>query len=130
MSKKAKRPAGSDRAAPVVSAPTSYQDPRAEKIKTAARGRWLEILTAAGMDAADLDGRNRPCPKCGGNDRFATFSDFTETGGVICRGCHSDKNSDGIATLINAARVGRKLLYPVVELERFLAARTREGGGA
>lgn len=29
---------------------------------------------------------------------------------------------------INAARVGRKLLYSVIELERFLDARTRQGG--
>lgn len=72
---------------------------RFENVKVAARGRWIEILTAAGLAAEYLTGRNGPCPKCGGKDRFAAFKDVAETGGVNCRKCHHERNGDGIATL-------------------------------
>lgn len=70
-----------------------------ESVKMEARGRWKEILTAAGLPAKCLTGRNGPCPKCGGNDRFAAFKDMDETGGVNCRKCHHERNGDGIATV-------------------------------
>ena len=69
-------------------------------IKTALRGRWPDALTTlAGLDAAILDGRHYPCPKCGGTDRFRAFGDFAETGGVTCNQCHSTENGDGVSTL-------------------------------
>jgi hypothetical protein len=71
-----------------------------EGLKASARGRWLDILTAEGFPAESLDGRGRPCPRCFGTNRFSAFKDFAETGGVICRKCHDEKNSDGFATLI------------------------------
>lgn len=70
-----------------------------DQVKAAARGQWHSILTAAGIPEDCLTGRNGPCPKCGGVDRFAAFSDFAETGGVNCRHCHNTKNGDGIATV-------------------------------
>lgn len=70
-----------------------------EQVKSSARGQWLPILTAAGLPAECLTGRNGPCPKCGGKDRFAAFKDVAETGGVNCRKCHYERNGDGIATL-------------------------------
>jgi hypothetical protein len=70
-----------------------------EQIKPAARGQWLSILAAAGIPADCLTGKNGPCPKCGGKDRFAAFKDVAETGGVNCRKCHNDRNGDGIATI-------------------------------
>ena len=70
-----------------------------ESVKVAAHGRWVEILTAAGLPAGCLTGRNGPCPKCVGKDRFAAFKDVAETGGVNCRKCHCKGNGDGIATL-------------------------------
>jgi hypothetical protein len=72
---------------------------RVESVKVAARGRWVEILTAAGLPAECLTGRNGPCPKCGGKDRFAAFKDVADTGGVNCRKCHHERNGDGIATV-------------------------------
>jgi putative DNA primase/helicase len=40
-------------------------------LKEAARGQWADILAALGGVAADLlDGKNHPCPRCGGTDRF------------------------------------------------------------
>lgn len=70
-------------------------------LKQAAAGRWPEILTALTSLPGDLfDGRHRPCPKCGGADRFRAFGDFAETGGTICNQCAPDGNPDGIATLV------------------------------
>lgn len=66
--------------------------------KQLARGRWLDVLVAAGIDRQSLDGRGHPCPRCGGTDRFAAFRDAAETGGVICRRCFAS-GSDGIATV-------------------------------
>jgi hypothetical protein len=82
---------------------------RAEQVKAAANGRWLEIITAlCGISADVLDGRHHPCPKCGGTDRFQAFGDFTEIGGVLCRRCHSSENGDGISTLQWASGVDFK----------------------
>lgn len=41
----------------------------------------LQMLSAAGIDAAPR--RNKPCPACGGNDRFTLFAD----GRHFCRQC-------------------------------------------
>jgi len=39
-------------------------------IKRAATGRWPQILSAvAGIPAEVLDGKHRPCPKCGRTGR-------------------------------------------------------------
>jgi len=70
-----------------------------EQVKSAARGQWLSILAAAGIPADYLTGKNGPCPKCGGKDRFAAFKDVAETGAVNCRKCHNERNGDGIATV-------------------------------
>lgn len=70
-----------------------------EEVKTVARGRWRSILTDAGVPRESLTGKNVPCPKCGGTDRFAAFKDVAETGGVNCRKCHNKRNGDGIATV-------------------------------
>ncbi len=52
-----------------------------------------------GLPGELLDGRNHPCPRCGGNDRFYLQTDFETTGGVGCRHCHAERNSDGLAAL-------------------------------
>ena len=42
-----------------------------EALKQRAAARWPEVLSALGGVPADvLDGKNHPCPKCGGKDRF------------------------------------------------------------
>lgn len=74
------------------------------EILSLARGRWREILTDAGIPAEVLsDRRGRPCPKCGGCDRFAAFEDVAERGVVFCRRCFNrgtnPKPGDGLATL-------------------------------
>jgi phage/plasmid primase-like uncharacterized protein len=74
------------------------------ELKRMAHGRWREILGAAGIPADALDGRRgRPCPKCGGRDRFAPMRDLAERGAVLCRHCHHARSNpragDGLATL-------------------------------
>lgn len=63
-----------------------------------ARGRWRELLIAAGVPHEYLDRKGHPCPKCGGDDRFSVFRDFSETGAVHCRHCFT-AGADGIATI-------------------------------
>lgn len=69
-----------------------------------ARGRWFEILAEAGIPSDALDGRRgRPCPRCGGRDRFAPLPDLATRGAVLCRRCFhagtDPRPGDGIATL-------------------------------
>ena len=68
-------------------------------IKETATGRWLEILTAAGIPSELLDGKGHPCPQCVGTDRFAAFKDVAERGAVICRKCFDKGGGDGLATV-------------------------------
>jgi hypothetical protein len=71
-----------------------------DELKAALRGRWRDVLARLGLPTRDWDTRKEiPCPKCGGNTRFRPYNDFEDTGGVRCNKCHSDQNSDGIATL-------------------------------
>ena len=70
-----------------------------QAIKSAASGRWPEVLSTLGGIPLDiLDGKHHPCPMCGGTDRFRAFDDFEKTGGVFCNQCHADRNGDGIST--------------------------------
>jgi phage/plasmid primase-like uncharacterized protein len=74
------------------------------ELKRMAHGRWREILIAAGIPADSLEGRKgRPCPRCGGRDRFAPMRDLGERGAVLCRHCHNGstdpKCGDGIQSL-------------------------------
>ena len=69
-------------------------------IKTAAAGRWLEIIPAlCPIDAGVLDGAHHPCPRCLGVDRFRAFGDFKQTGGMMCGQCFVEKNGDGLAAV-------------------------------
>jgi len=74
------------------------------QLKELARGRWVEILMAAGVPAELLESRKgRPCPKCGGDDRFAPMPDVSERGAVLCRTClnrtTTPRAGDGLASL-------------------------------
>lgn len=80
-----------------------------ELVRTAASGRWVEILSSLGGVSADiLDGRAHPCPKhClygnksgetpGGNDRFRAIE--IDKGALLCNCCFREKNGDGFAAL-------------------------------
>lgn len=87
--------------APNIAIPMAFHD--LDTLRQAASGRWADVLASAGFPAHVLDGRNHPCPKCGGRDRFAAFPDFPTRGAVHCRHCFTRgcviSPSDGIATL-------------------------------
>lgn len=74
----------------------------ADEVRTAARGRWGQILPALGaFPDQHLDGRHHGCPMCRqGKDCFRAFNDFAELGGVNCSKCHSTSNGDGFAALM------------------------------
>ena len=79
------------------------------QLKELAQGRWVEILTAAGLPAELLaNRRGKRCPKrcgtdSGGNDRFAPMNDLADRGAVLCRGClnatTTPRAGDGLASL-------------------------------
>lgn len=59
---------------------------RLRELKARAHGRWTEILRSSGVDDSILSKRNRPCPMCGGTDRFQ-YTDRWGEGNYHCRGC-------------------------------------------
>lgn len=67
-------------------------------VKAAARGRWTEILPALGIPPESLVNRHRPCPGCGGTDRFR-FDDKDGDGTWICSGDGELRAGDGLALL-------------------------------
>lgn len=66
---------------------------RLDDVKTAARGRWPEILMALGVAEHYTDTRkHQPCPYCGGKDRYR-FTNHKQGGGFICNHCAPDGGS-------------------------------------
>ncbi len=79
----------------------------AAQIKSAIQGREREVLIrCAGIPEEILDGKNHPCPLCGGKDRFR-FIDQTD-GTVFCNQCFREKN----AGPINAVMHFQSLRFP------------------
>ncbi len=69
-----------------------------QTLKQAATGRWPEVLAfVGGVPVEHLDGKNHPCPKCGGKDRFRLID--AEAGALFCNQCFSQRNGDGIAAM-------------------------------
>lgn len=50
------------------------------------KGRWYGILSALGMTAKQLNGKNGPCPFCAGTDRWR-WTDYEQLGMGICTQC-------------------------------------------
>ena len=59
--------------------------PRPE-IRDQAKGRWRGVLPRLGVPVAHLDGKQHPCPICGGKDRFR-FDDLEGNGTWFCNHC-------------------------------------------
>jgi len=74
-----------------------------QEVKATARGQWTGILIDAGMPADCLAPGGRPCPSCGGDDRFSAAKDVNDSGAVFCRHCFNKsskiKPGDGVATV-------------------------------
>ncbi|MGL4889758.1 MAG: DUF7146 domain-containing protein [Aeromonas veronii] len=68
----------------------------AGQVNQAASGRWVEVLTALGLSDSILTKRNKPCPGCGGRDRFSFVDDGR--GAFVCRGMDK-QGGDGLALL-------------------------------
>jgi len=56
------------------------------ELRQRAEGYWDFLLPALGVDAALLDGKNRPCPFCGGKDRFR-WTNHKDQGWYYCNQC-------------------------------------------
>lgn len=76
-----------------------------------ARGRWKEILIAAGIDSKFLVDRHGPCPVCGGKDRFRWDNKHGE-GGSFCNQCRA---SNGILLLRRFMRCDHHTALKFVE---------------
>lgn len=61
-------------------------------VKTAANGRWCEILDQLGV-GLPMGGQHGPCPDCGGTDRFR-FDDEGGRGTWICNQCGAGNGLD------------------------------------
>lgn len=70
-----------------------------DKILSDAVGKWHGILYRYGIDVGD--GRHKPCPLCGGKDRFR-FDDKDGRGTWICNGCGA---SDGLGLLMRKLNI-------------------------
>lgn len=62
-------------------------------LKSAARGRWPDLMRRLGVDENYLSGRHGPCPMCGGTDRWR-FTDHNADGMWICNQCGSGDGFD------------------------------------
>ena len=78
-----------------------------------AEGRWYGILNALGFTAQQLNGRNQPCPWCGGKDRFRW--DDKGKGKFYCSQCG---HGDGLDMLI---RQGFSMGEALTEIEKLVS---------
>lgn len=78
--------------------------------KTAAHGRWREILLALGVPSGLLNGKHQACPFCGGKDRFR-FNDWKGEGDYYCNQCGSNSGFAFLQKFHNwdAARTGQEV---------------------
>jgi putative DNA primase/helicase len=72
---------------------------RKPELRDQAQGRWRAVLPKLGVPAAFLDGKQRPCPVCGGKDR-ARFDDLDGHGTWICNQCGA---GDGMSLAMKVA---------------------------
>ena len=86
---------------------------RIARAKSVAHGRWRAILLAAGIKEELLSKPNKPCPACGGRDRFS-FIDKEGDGNYFCRGCGG---GDGFSLLMKT--LGYGFLQALEFVERF-----------
>lgn len=107
--------------------PNAAESHRYDKneVKTAARGRWGELLNLFASIPADyLDGRHHGCPICRqGTDRFRALDDFAETGAVYCNKCHDTENGDGFAAIMKAT--GKPFPEVLADVGEYLGVQPR-----
>lgn len=67
-----------------------------------AQDRWREIFLSMGIAETHLVRPNRPCPLCGGRDRFS-FTNHRRRGSYLCRKCGSGDGFDLIMRYTNCS---------------------------
>ncbi|WP_157314088.1 toprim domain-containing protein [Chitinibacter sp. GC72] len=74
----------------------------ADRVKAAVQGCWPVALQRLGVPAKLLDGRNHPCPACGGTDRFqfTVRGAGAEYGRFACRGL-DEQGGDGFKLVMH-----------------------------
>jgi putative DNA primase/helicase len=75
-------------------------------------GRWPDLLQRVGMDEAALTKRQKPCPMCGGTDRFM-FDDLQGRGTYLCRRC-SPKGGNGFQLLVSYSNISWREAFSIV----------------
>ncbi len=60
---------------------------RITSVRRAAEPFWRQILESQGASDQSLDGKHRPCPACGGRDRFRYDGEQKGSGSHFCNGC-------------------------------------------
>jgi putative DNA primase/helicase len=76
-----------------------------------ARGHWLSILPALGIDRRFLKRSNGPCPMCGGKDRWR-FTDLNGKGTWWCNQC---LGGDGVKLAVKFTKLPFKDLATQIE---------------
>lgn len=66
------------------------------RVKREAKGQWPEILSRIGIPRKALTKRNKPCPACGGVDRFSFLDNGY--GAFVCRSLDSE-GGDGFGLI-------------------------------
>lgn len=89
---------------------------RVRELKQRMHGRWTEFLRSCGIDDAVLSGRNRPCPMCGGRDRFQ-YTDKFGLGNYHCRGCGA-----GTAISLLQGALGMSFVECMKAIEKYLGS--------
>jgi len=96
-----------------------------DALKAVCRGRWPELLSRlCGLSPEILDGKNHPCPKCGGKDRFRLID--ADDGALFCNACFSKGNGDGIAAVMWMTGDTFPAAVQRIAAEVGLSARARE----
>lgn len=67
-------------------------------IQEQAKGRWRSILPMMGIPGEVLNGKQHPCPVCGGKDRFR-FDDKEGTGSSYCNQCGARHGIDMVMAM-------------------------------
>lgn len=73
-----------------------------DKVKSVARGNWPFVLQSMGVPAKYLNGKNQPCPACGGSDRFqfTLRGNGADYGRFSCRGL-TEQGGDGFKLVMH-----------------------------
>jgi hypothetical protein len=97
-----------------------------QALENSTRGRWRSILCDFyGVNAHFLDGVHRPCPGCGGRDRFR-FDDRDGAGTFICsQGGGEILSGNGVALLMHIT--GKSWREQAVELSTRVGVELKKG---